>query len=70
MTKIAGFRSESGSISLRHGAANPDPDPYQNVMDLQHCHWLYAFREDLSIMHLCLENAVAATAILVGVAPG
>jgi hypothetical protein len=29
--KIAG----SGSISQRHGSA--DPDPYQNVMDPQHC---------------------------------
>ncbi len=31
MTKIAG----SGSISQRHGSA--DPDPPQNVMDPQHC---------------------------------
>jgi hypothetical protein len=31
MTKISG----SGSISQRHGSA--DPDPYQNVMDLQQC---------------------------------
>jgi hypothetical protein len=30
MTKIAG----SGSISQRHGSA--DPDPHQNVMDPQH----------------------------------
>jgi hypothetical protein len=29
MTKIAGF----GSISQRHGSADPDPDPLQNVMD-------------------------------------
>jgi hypothetical protein len=34
MTKIAG----SGSISQRHGSADPDPDPPQNVMDPQH--WL------------------------------
>ncbi len=33
MTKIAG----SGSISQRHGSADPDPDPPQNVMDPQHC---------------------------------
>ncbi len=33
MTKIAG----SGSISKRHGSA--DPDPHQNVMDPQH--WFY-----------------------------
>ncbi len=26
----------SGSISQRHGSAHPDPDPHQNVMDLQH----------------------------------
>ncbi len=31
MTKIAG----SGSISQRHGSA--DPDPHQNVMDPEHC---------------------------------
>jgi hypothetical protein len=37
MTKIA--ESESGSISQRHGSADPDPDPdpHQNVMDPQHC---------------------------------
>jgi hypothetical protein len=27
----------SGSISQRHGCADPDPDPHQNVMDLEHC---------------------------------
>ncbi len=37
MTKIAG----SGSISQRHGSA--DPDPHQNVMDPQHCGGLTAF---------------------------
>jgi hypothetical protein len=31
MTKVAG----SGSISERHGSA--DPDPHQNVMDPEHC---------------------------------
>jgi hypothetical protein len=39
MTKIAG--SGSGSISQRHGSA--DPDPHQNVMDPQH--WI---RQDRS----------------------
>jgi hypothetical protein len=34
MTKIAGSGSASGSISQRHGSA--DPDPHQNVMDLEH----------------------------------
>ncbi len=33
MTKIAG----SGSISQRHGSADLDPDPRQNVMDPEHC---------------------------------
>jgi hypothetical protein len=32
MTKIVGFVS----ISQRHGSADPDPDPHQNFMDLQH----------------------------------
>jgi hypothetical protein len=36
MRKIAG--SKSRSISQRHGSADPDPDPPQNVMDPQH--WL------------------------------
>ncbi len=26
----------SGFISQRHGSADPDPDPHQNVMDPQH----------------------------------
>ncbi len=33
--KIEGSGSESGSISQRHGSA--DPDPHQNVMDPEHC---------------------------------
>jgi hypothetical protein len=33
--KIEG--SGSGSISQRHGSADPDLDPHQNVMDPQHC---------------------------------
>jgi hypothetical protein len=32
--KIEG--SGPGSISPRHGSADPDPDPRQNVMDPQH----------------------------------
>ncbi len=37
MMKIEGSGSESGSgsISQRHGSA--DPDPHQNVMDPEHC---------------------------------
>ncbi len=38
MTKIARFGS--GSIGQRHGSADPDPDPYQNVMYPQHCYKL------------------------------
>jgi hypothetical protein len=34
MTKIARSGSASGSISQRHGSA--DPDPHQNAMDLEH----------------------------------
>ncbi len=39
MKKIAGFGSAtaSGTISQRHGSADPDPDSHQNVMDPQHC---------------------------------
>ncbi len=37
MIKIegSGSASGSGSRSIRHGSV--DPDPYQNVMDPQHC---------------------------------
>ncbi len=34
VTKIA--ESESGSISQRHGSADPDPDPHQDLMDPKH----------------------------------
>jgi hypothetical protein len=33
----SGSEYGSGSISQRYGYADPDPDPYQNVMDPQHC---------------------------------
>jgi hypothetical protein len=36
--KVNDKRAGSGSISQRHGSADPDPDPHQNVMDPQH--WL------------------------------
>jgi len=38
MTKIVG----SGNISQRHGSADPDPYPYQNAVDPQHCFQLAA----------------------------
>jgi disintegrin and metalloproteinase domain-containing protein 17 len=47
MMKIEGSESGSGSISQRHGSADPDPDPHQNVMDPQHhCH------QDFCLAHL------------------
>jgi hypothetical protein len=33
----SGSESGSGSISQRHGSADQDPDPLQNVMDPEHC---------------------------------
>jgi len=47
MMKIEGSASRSGSISQRHGSADPDPDPHQNVMDPQHC-WR-AFTQNFSL---------------------
>jgi hypothetical protein len=38
--KIKGSGSESGSISRRHGSADPDPHVRVNVMDPQH--WVMA----------------------------
>ncbi len=37
MMKIAGSASGSGSIIQRHGSADKDPDPHQNVMDPEYC---------------------------------
>jgi len=37
MIKIERSGPESGSISQRHGSADPDPDPHQNVMNPQQC---------------------------------
>ncbi len=38
------IRSGSGSISQRHGSADPDPDPHQNVMYPEHCFsWRYFY---------------------------
>ncbi len=38
MMKIKGSGSES--INQRHGSADPDPNPHQNVMDPQHWSWV------------------------------
>jgi hypothetical protein len=46
-------REESGSISQRHGSADLDPDPHQNVMDPQHC------REQFRVALLRLVTAAA-----------
>jgi hypothetical protein len=50
MTKVAGFGSESRSISQRHGPA--DPDPNQNVMDPEHCqnHFTRTKNKDLPMV--------------------
>jgi hypothetical protein len=45
--KIAESESESGSISKRHGSA--DPDRHQNVMDPEHCFNGYDFSSDYRI---------------------
>jgi hypothetical protein len=37
--KIEGFGSDSGSISQRHGSA--DPDPHQIVMEQEHWNELF-----------------------------
>ncbi len=42
MTKIAG----SGSISQKHGSADPDPDPQQNVIDPEH--WFAMRHKEMS----------------------
>jgi hypothetical protein len=34
----ARWRGVRASLSQRHGSADPDPDPHQNVMDPQHCY--------------------------------
>jgi hypothetical protein len=68
MTKIAG----SGSISQRHGSA--DPDAHQNVMDPEHCFirsgsedsnlllvigmfFIFYQREDLSNLDLSVKSS-------------
>jgi hypothetical protein len=61
MTKIAG--SGSGSTSQRHGSANPDLDPPQNFMDLEHClkQWQLAFsKEDYPTMFHPITISVKA----------
>jgi hypothetical protein len=36
-TEGSGSASGSGSISQRHGSAEPDLDTHHNVMDPEHC---------------------------------
>ncbi len=47
MMNKEGSRSASGSISQRHGCADPDPDPdpHQNVMDPQHWFFLWTKKD-------------------------
>jgi hypothetical protein len=35
-----GQKAGSGSVGQKYGSSDPDPDPYKNVTDPQHC---YAF---------------------------
>jgi hypothetical protein len=44
MTKIA-----SGSISQRHGSADPDPDPHQNVIDPEYRYFPLLIRTFLGL---------------------
>jgi hypothetical protein len=46
MTKIA------GPFSQRHGSADPDPDPRQNVMDSEHKIQKYRYFHNLSLYAL------------------
>jgi hypothetical protein len=57
MMKIAG----SGSIRQRHGSADPDPDPLQNVMDPEHSGRVEVtpFPEDLRYQRNRIQTAEA-----------
>ncbi len=46
--------SAFGSISQRHGSADPDPDPHQNVMDPQH--WFKLLNFFLLVQRTTLEQ--------------
>jgi hypothetical protein len=50
--KIAGSGSASGSISQKHGSA--DPDPHQNVMDPEHCFRCFKALIKASLLSSCL----------------
>jgi hypothetical protein len=41
MMKLEG----SGSIIQRHGSADPDLDPHQNVMDPEHCYFCMSIKK-------------------------
>jgi hypothetical protein len=56
MMKIEGSASGSGSISQRHGSA--DPDPHQNVMDPQH--WSYFYISDSRYQYSIFQFATYA----------
>jgi hypothetical protein len=54
MTKIAG----SGSISQRHGSADPDPEQHQNVMDPEHCLLYVCMRVNNNTIKQCFGSAI------------
>jgi hypothetical protein len=67
MTKIAGSGSESGSgsISQRHGSADPDTDPHQIFMYPQH--WFrqyYTVQFELSpLVEKCEQSLVSSVSV-------
>ncbi len=64
-TNGSGSESRSGSIGQRHGYADPDSDPPQNVMDPQHCQFHYCIsclcsgvRDEHVLLHEVVERRV------------
>ncbi len=51
MTNIVG----SGSVSQRHGSADPDPYPHQHVMDPEHCLKIFS-RKNPGLKFGCISS--------------
>jgi hypothetical protein len=60
--KIAGSGVGSGSGGQSYGSA--DPDPYQNVTDLQHCLALYTGTVHLPIFSSFIKSAIVGIFVL------
>jgi hypothetical protein len=52
--KIEGSGSKSGSISQRHGSADPDPDSHQNVIDPHSATLVFRFWIGSDYVFACL----------------